>query len=753
MTTYTKYTINGIQYNDVIKADVTSSIGNNNSSSSFKITFKNLDGKHNTDFNIGDEVIVYAEKDVNPATQKIITGIIEDIKFQGSGQDDTIDISGRDFTARIMDNTVEPEIYNNQEVSTIVTDIISKYVDDITTTNVDVTTTTLNHIAFNQIPVFDALKQLAELSGFIFWVDTDKDLHFSVKGGTSSGITLDNTNITKSQFRESDKELYNKIWVYGDRVLTGIENKFQQTGNGSVFNLSYKPHNTQVTVGGSVTMQGGIYEMLIGTPISGTQYLVDFDEQQIIFVSGEYAGNNIPAGNASIFVDYDRSTPIIKYGERESSISKYGPKTKIIQDTNIKDPNMATDMVVDTLNRHSEPTIQGNIYLQGTVYLVAGNTVIVNMPNQDINSITYDILEAKYTFNKKNEMSDQVLRVKVSTKLSDVVDTIKQMLLDIKNLQSSQISTADVISRMEFATGSFGVRVKNWLVKDKEINDSFILGGYQNSRLGIIAPDSIGSLVSGATWETGAGIGHDRAILFNGSNSFVKCNNIGSPFMGGPEPGSAWSVSAWINTIGSSLGISGPTQCIITVGGIGTDNSFSINNIEKNNPNGLNLRLDDSQLNSPSEIIGSNTWNHVVASVSLKDVGSPYYWEAKIHLNGSIVADTNNTGSILYRSGEKPGYSVNNGYIGFDTRFKYGFNGKIDEVRMYNSFLSNSEVGSLYDKQEVTGSLVAHWRFDEGVGSFAYNSVGSGTADGVFTQSFLGDRRSSFTNQQSGGIW
>ena len=490
----TKLIIGDTIYTDADRIRVTSSIGVNNASSSFKIDFPNFDGEHKTDFNIGDEVIVYADKYETPIT-RIITGIIEDIKFKGKEIKETIMLRGRDYTARLQDVTVEPEVYNNQEVSVIVKDIITKYVDNITVTNVNTTTTTLSHISFNQMPVFDALKQLAELSGFIFWIDVDKDLNFKAKGITSSGKTLDNTNVIRSEFRETDKELYNKIWVYGDRILTSWQNIFTADGTGSVYTIDYKPHNTEVNVAGSVMLRGGIFEMIFDAPASGTEYLIDYNSRNIVLCSGTQCGDNIADNGVAVVVDYDRGTPIIKYGENRTSIDLYGPKTKVINDKNITDPQMAKDIVVSTLDQYSLPSMQGLITLQGTVYLVAGNTVVVNLSNQDISSETYDILEAKYDFTTKNCQANSVLTVKVSKKLKDFVDTLKQLILDLKRLQAGDIDITDVYSRMEFATGSFGVAVKNWKVETRTLGSSFILGhpGIQSNPQG---GGILGSVVS-----------------------------------------------------------------------------------------------------------------------------------------------------------------------------------------------------------------------------------------------------------------
>ncbi len=472
MVVNTKLTVEGVEYSDYERVEIKSSIGDNNSASSFKVLLKNYAGIHASDFNVGNEVVILAEKDTEPPTVKIITGIVEDIRFKSKNLNETIELEGRDYTARLQDSTVEPEVYNNTEISTIVIDIIGKYVSDITTNNVNITPTTLTHIAFNQVPVFDALKQLADLSGFIFWVDTDKDLHFELKDNTSSGETLDTSNVIKISVRESDKELYNQVWVYGDRYLTGIHEELQQIGTGSIFGLKYQPHNTQVSMGGSVPLQGGVFDMLIGTPISGTDYLVDFDQQRLVFVSGTLAGDNIPTMNGSVIVDYDRSTPIIKFGEDKPSISTYGPKTKIIQDKTIINPNLATDVLVSTINRFKDPAIETSLGLEGIVYLIAGQTVIVNLPHQNISNQTYTILETNYLFDKESVQSNQVLRVKLNKHIANITDTVKQLILDVRNLQAREIETTDVITRLEFAGGSVGVRVNTWKVLTNAITGS-----------------------------------------------------------------------------------------------------------------------------------------------------------------------------------------------------------------------------------------------------------------------------------------
>lgn len=216
--------------------------------------------------------------------------------------------------------------------------------------------------------------------------------------------------------------------------------------------------------------------MLVGAPASGTEYLINFDARQLIICSGTQCGDNIIGSLVGVVIDYDRATPIIKYGEDKTSIDTYGPKMKVVVDKGITNPLMAQDIVTQTLSEFSTPSMQGDMQLQDVVSLTAGNTVVINLVNQNISSETYDILESSYDFTVPNCETDKVLKVKVSKRISDIVDTLKQLILDVKKMQAADMLTTDVISRVEFATGSVGMRMKNWEVSSNTLGSSFIYG-------------------------------------------------------------------------------------------------------------------------------------------------------------------------------------------------------------------------------------------------------------------------------------
>ena len=459
----TLFQVSGLSYSP-INIDVNKSISEFSTSSKFTANFDSPFGRHSTDFNIGNEVKIFADKDTDPAVTNIFTGILENRSFEGEGNSQNLVLSGRDYTARLMDVTIEPVVYTNSEISTIVTNIINNEVKDITTNNVDVTTTTLERIAFNHTSVYEAFKQLAELSGFMFYIDNDKDLHFEIRNSISSGFTFNNTNILNSNFETNREDFSNIIWVYGDRQLTTAPREiFTQTASlGSVITLNYKPSNTNVSVLGSI-YKGGIFNLVAGTSVSGLDYLVNYEDRQIIFVSGTTVGySKILPNTGSAVIVYERSVPIVKFGQDDASITAFGPKEKVIIDKSIKDPLTARKLLLSELE-NSLPLDRVNLQLNGWFALTPGNTCIVNIPNFNLNK-TVGILDVGYEFNPSNVRSENVISVGLDNKMGDLTDQISDLNRRLKKIEALDADDSDLITRLHFSIGSVIAVGSRWNV-------------------------------------------------------------------------------------------------------------------------------------------------------------------------------------------------------------------------------------------------------------------------------------------------
>ena len=474
MTIYIKITINGnaIDFNDCY---VTKSLSDIDTISTFEININNYKGNKSTSYVIGNEVLIYSDLNINPPTTKIFAGILEDIKLTGEGLDERLTLTGRDYSARLVDRTVEPEVYNNQLAGDIVKDIITKYTNDITTTNVS-DGIIIQRMVFNQTPVFDAINQLASLCEFMFYVDENKDLHFREKSTASSGKTFNSTNIISTTFKEKRDTVFNQVWVYGDRYLDGYKETF--TGVvGSTYTLLYQPYNTFVSMSGTIPIAiqpGGIYQMTYDTG-SMVRYLVNFDDRQIILTSGTAQGNNLYVGS-KIDVVYQRSLPIIKVGDNEASKIQYGTRVKVIQDKNIKDPSSAEAIMLTELAEYSDPLREGTLKIRNVSSLTPGETCVVDIPIYGISNQTYDILEVNYDFTMENNRSNTVLSITVNKRLTDLTDTIKDILLQLKKLQSADISSTDLLTRYQWSTGSVGIRQSGIEIYTRYLGSDYIWG-------------------------------------------------------------------------------------------------------------------------------------------------------------------------------------------------------------------------------------------------------------------------------------
>ncbi|MHA1867409.1 MAG: XkdQ/YqbQ family protein [Candidatus Heimdallarchaeaceae archaeon] len=477
MTIYTKLEIKGTEYTDAKQIEILKSIADFNTTSSFIIEFNNINGQYNDTFNLNEDVEVWADVDTNPATTQIFLGIIENIRFEGVGRKEKVVLTGRDYGAILQDILVSPRIFKDMEASEIVKALMIQNATNtgITINNVNSTGTTIEKITFNNICLFDAIKELAEISGYYFYIDTDKDLHFEEREKTSSGLTFDNTNIVSANFKQSDSDIFNKVTVYGDRMLTGareIKTPADIT-NGSVYTLDDKPYNVKLTGSPNIPIQPGGILYVNDPDEENVQFLVNFQASQVVLAAGTKAGNSgLGWAGSTVIIDYQRSSPIVSIREDNTSKSNYGEKHKIIVDRNIKDRDEANIRANTFLAEHKDPKIMGKITINGIVDVTPGNTCIVNIPFHNINNQTYAILEAKYIFNKRNNFMNQVLKVTVNKRIRNFIDYFKEQELRLRKLEGSEVDTS--ITNLVTGIGSVSVET-SYNIISRSIGSAFYL--------------------------------------------------------------------------------------------------------------------------------------------------------------------------------------------------------------------------------------------------------------------------------------
>ena len=183
-----------------------------------------------------------------------------------------------------------------------------------------------------------------------------------------------------------------------------------------------------------------------------------------------------------------------------------------------------------------------------------------------------------------------------------------------------------------------------------------------------------GTLTNGPTPTIGK-IG--QALLFDGVNDYL---NMGAPSalnITGP-----FSISAWINP--KSFGGSSRGRVVDKFSDDGTTGyGFFVDNV--NTTNGITICtggcVGSAAVISNSNAIQTNTWQHVVVSYN----GTT----ATIYVNGVSVG----SGAL-----DPPPSGSNNFYVGNRSATDRAFDGTMDEVRVYNRALSQTEVTQLYNQ-------------------------------------------------------
>jgi len=258
-------------------------------------------------------------------------------------------------------------------------------------------------------------------------------------------------------------------------------------------------------------------------------------QKQIIFTSGTDAGDNIPtSGNQFVFVESDVQKTLIKQAKNTASIDTFGRKEKVIQNSEIKDPRQARDIA------NAEVAVFGNPLNMGTVQINTidetffsfnpSETVVVNLPNQNISNATFKILQVDYSFTTASQLAEAHITLRLGEIIKGATDILKDVIEDIRKLKADAIGDVTTLPELIATTGSMGVK-RQFFISSRGIGSSFVLGHGGPTRFlgqlgsGFISTDTIGS-----------------ALDFDASNDEIALTSL----TGFPSDNSARTFAAWI---------------------------------------------------------------------------------------------------------------------------------------------------------------------------------------------------------------
>jgi hypothetical protein len=146
--------------------------------------------------------------------------------------------------SRDLNKKLVVESYLDELSGNIIKDIIDKYTSGITYTNV-ADGLTITRIAFDYITVAEAIQQIADASGYYWYVDYDKDLHFFAKTDKPASFQLDDDqDYYKELIINTDiSQLRNRIYVKSSKYETSdFTEKFIADGVVEEWGITYEPN-------------------------------------------------------------------------------------------------------------------------------------------------------------------------------------------------------------------------------------------------------------------------------------------------------------------------------------------------------------------------------------------------------------------------------------------------------------------------------------------------------------------------------
>ncbi|KAA3645258.1 MAG: T9SS C-terminal target domain-containing protein [Bacteroidetes bacterium] len=232
-------------------------------------------------------------------------------------------------------------------------------------------------------------------------------------------------------------------------------------------------------------------------------------------------------------------------------------------------------------------------------------------------------------------------------------------------------------------------------------NDDISIQFNENIEAGSLTPDNF--QFTGVV--NGQELRHDKAVAFNGTNSFMEIAN-GFDFASG-----SFTIEFWAkrNTLGTK-------QTIISQG-INANNTF---NISFNAANKIEIQVGSHSYESTFSIIDLANWHHYSVIFDKENLSL----EITDRTSASSQTSTNNNFFASYQSGGKT-------YIGKNAVNNSDFyNGSIHQLRIWNKPLSNSTISSHMSKNlhGREAGLIGYWPMDEGKGDLAQDNAKSRNA-------------------------
>jgi len=221
-----------------------------------------------------------------------------------------------------LDRQLVIEGYDDKTVNYIIDDILTNFTDgSFTDTNVDCALT-ITKVTFDRITVTDALQKLADLTGYSWYVDYDKDIHFFEKNKNPAGFNIadgDGNHIPATLLIENDlSQIRNRVFIKGGEIEGSARTEYFD-GDGS--KLLFRTANK---FGSKPSVEVGGTPQTVGIDFLDNEddfdCFWDFNQKYIRFKAGTVPG----AGSDNVEIAGIPLYNLVVQVEEPTSIAQYG---------------------------------------------------------------------------------------------------------------------------------------------------------------------------------------------------------------------------------------------------------------------------------------------------------------------------------------------------------------------------------------------------------------------------------------------
>jgi len=437
---------------------------------------------------VGQQIIILDDDGITRIFGGVIVRLVDKSPTFGIVE---YEVECQDFS-KLLDQKLVAATYEGMTVAEIIEDLLADYTTGFTDSQVDCDTT-ISKIQFKYEPVSACIAQLAELTGYDWYVDYYKDVYFKSPSASAAPVDVTDSNGTYDDgslvIRSDNSQLRTSIIVRGgDYLGTEFTSSMRADGKQTIFNLPYKYTDFKAT--------------LTGNPLSiGIDYIDDADDYHALHNFQEKALKfkeaDRPSVNATLSFSGKPNLPVIvKYRDPVAVAAAQlamgtgdGRFEYVVIDKAITSQTAARERAAAEIRTYGETLSEGSFDTE-TAGLKAGQRIRIQSTSRDIDE--YFVINKVITEMK----TPTTFRYKISlitTKTMDYLSVMKKLILrDNKTIDLRDNEQLDLVESVTdtitLDDSTFTAQSLNWPVEfvlgpqaHSGFKRPFVIGG---SRLG-----------------------------------------------------------------------------------------------------------------------------------------------------------------------------------------------------------------------------------------------------------------------------